>query len=336
MSVDLPSDSRILVYVGLDLIGDAIIKLPFVRALRHAFPDGEIVWLAGKGPSAFRDKMGSLTDGLIDAVIDDAGIGTHAWEVLTRPLGEQSFDLVFDTQRRVLTTLILKRIRSRYFFSAAADFHLSNIKPTRKPYVPPTALGWQLLDLLEMVTGEPITELAPLRIAPDVQKLAMALLPPERRYVALAPGAGGRHKCWPLERYVQLARSLAQARIHPVIFLGPAEEEWHHQLAPAMPTALFPLQNHYVKGYAFRADITVALAARCNVGVANDSGVGHLIGAAGIPLISLFGPTDPAKFAPLTDRLTILRAQSFGGPEMHLIPFQTVLATVSGVMTGQT
>jgi ADP-heptose:LPS heptosyltransferase len=53
-----------------------------------------------------------------------------------------------------------------------------------------------------------------------------------------------------------------------------------------------------------------------------------MLAAAGIPLVSLFGPTDPGKFAPWTERLTVLRAQEFGSAEMAAIPLAAVLAAV--------
>ena len=50
--------TTVLVYVGLDLIGDGLIKLPFVRALRRAYPDAHLTWLAGK-----RRTVGSVRSG---------------------------------------------------------------------------------------------------------------------------------------------------------------------------------------------------------------------------------------------------------------------------------
>ena len=117
-----PVDARVLVYVGLDLMGDGLMKLPFVRALRAAFPEGEIIWLAGKGASAYKTALAPLVQGLITEVIDNADVGSHWMEILGRPLKDQSFDLVIDTQSRMLTTLVLKRIKTRFFISGAADF----------------------------------------------------------------------------------------------------------------------------------------------------------------------------------------------------------------------
>ena len=44
----------LLVYVGLDLLGDALLKLPLLKCLRQIFPNAQITWLAGKGNSIFR------------------------------------------------------------------------------------------------------------------------------------------------------------------------------------------------------------------------------------------------------------------------------------------
>ncbi|MFM7347692.1 MAG: glycosyltransferase family 9 protein, partial [Tagaea sp.] len=148
---------------------------------------------------------------------------------------------------------------------------------------------------------------------------ARALLPEGPAYVALSPGAGGRHKCWPLENYLELGRRLnAQGRV-PVYLLGPGEGEWV-AACRAVPGAILPLQH---AGEVSPA-LTIALAQRCQAAVANDSGGGHMLAAGDVPLVSLFGPTDPAKFAPAARALAILRAQDFGCDGMDAIPLDAV------------
>src|SRR5258707_7187585 len=120
---------RILVYSGLELLGDGVMKLPFVRALRCSFPNARITWLAGKGKTVYAGTLAPLVGDCLDEVIEDAGIGSKASELLRRPLPGRRFDLVIDTQRRVLTSLILRRIRTKSFVSGAADFLLSNPRP---------------------------------------------------------------------------------------------------------------------------------------------------------------------------------------------------------------
>ena len=69
-------------------------------------------------------------------------------------------------------------------------------------------------------------------------------------------------------------------------------------------------------------------ADRLAAAVANDSGTGHLIAAAGTKLVSLFGPTRAAKFAPAAPRLEIVAAQDFGGEAMEAIPLDAVDAAL--------
>jgi ADP-heptose:LPS heptosyltransferase len=323
----IAADARVLVYVGLDRVGDGLIKLPFVRALRAAVPEGELIWLAGKGDSAYRTTLSPLVEGLLDAVVDNADIGVSWTEMLSaRPLASQRFDLVIDTQRRVPTSLILKRIATDRFVSGSADWLLSDVRPPRG-HVSPVRLVEQLLELCALGTGVETGPDAPLNLPIEMLEAAERLLPSQGGaiYVGLAPGAGGKHKCWPLEHFVTTARSIAQAGRIPVFILGPEEAELAEALAAAAPEALFPLQQRAALAIGAPPALTIALAARLNAGVANDSGGGHMLAAAGLPLVSLFGPTDPGKFAPWTPNLTLIRAQTYGGDAMGLIPPTAVL-----------
>ncbi|MFP5344496.1 MAG: glycosyltransferase family 9 protein, partial [Gammaproteobacteria bacterium] len=231
----------ICVYVGLDLVGDGLVKLPFLRALRHAFPDARITWLAGKGPSVYAGPLAPLAANLIDEVIEDAGVGHRAAELLRRPLPDRAFDLVIDTQRRLLTTLILRKLCCRVFISGAAGFLLSDQRP-QLPYRKPAAMIRQMLDLVAVASGRPAEPIAALRLSPAVTDAAARLLPAGPLYVGLAPGAGGRHKCWPLERYVELAQRQTAAGRVPVVLLGPAEAEWAGAFR-AVPGARLALQD---------------------------------------------------------------------------------------------
>ena len=284
--------SSILVYVGLDAVGDGLIKLPFVRALRAAFPQARITWLAGKGHTVYADTMAPLVTGLIDEVVDQADIGSRVGELLRHPLPGRSFDLIIDTQRRLLTTLILKRIRHRRFISATGGFLLSDAKP--KSSARPAAMAAQLMSLVELAGGAPSQAAAPLPRDAATEALAATLLPSGPGYVGLAPGAGGKHKCWPLERFCAVGATITAKGLVPVFLLGPAESEWGTAIRASLPGALLPLQQVERP----TPMLTIALGRRLRAAIANDSGTGHMLAAAEIPLVSLFGPTPPDKFAP--------------------------------------
>src|SRR5690606_12859296 len=234
-----PAPATVLVYVGGDLVGDAVMKLPFVRALRRAWPDAHVTWCAGKHRSAFARELSPLVAGLIDEVVEQAGFDRPLSTALRRPLGGRAFDLVIDTQRGVGTALLLRRVRHRRFISGTAAFLMSDEKP-RRGYVRPAALARQMLDLLELASGKPAETDAPLAIDAAARAAAEAALPPGPVYVGLAPGAGGRHKCWPLENFTALARrQLDQGRV-PVFILGPGEADRVAALRAAVPEARFP------------------------------------------------------------------------------------------------
>jgi ADP-heptose:LPS heptosyltransferase len=328
--IDLPAPKTILVYVGLDRVGDSLLKLPFVRLLRDSFPDAHITWLAGKDTSVYAGVMAPVVEGLLDEVIENAGIGLSLSELLRRPLGGRAFDLVIDTQRVALATLVLYRIRHKNFISPFGNFILSSRKPA-KGYAFPKSMQRQMLDLLELATGKTIETpgVLELELDPALITAADAALPAGPTYIGLSPGAGGRPKCWPLENFVLLAKDQAMAGRTPVFILGPQELEWQAEIAAAVPEALFPLQeNGLGEAHGYAPQLTIALSKRLALSVSNDSGTGHMFAVGGQPLISLFGRTVPEKFTPMTPHLTIIKAQDYGGREMHLIPVDAVKTTV--------
>lgn len=321
----------ILVYSGLELLGDGIMKLPFVRALRRTWPEGRITWLAGKGRTVYSDTLFPLVRDCLDEVIEDAGVGSAARELLRRPLPGRRFDLVIDTQRRVLTTLILRRISASCFVSGSAGFLLSSRRP-RLPYRKPPAMLQQLFDLIEIASGtRPVPDFA-LRLDERWGAQAREMLPAGPVYVGVAPGAGGAHKRWPLDRFVALAQAQLAAGRVPVFLLGPDEADWLAEIRQLLPAALFPLQDEEAGGGAPSPLLAVALAQRLTAAIANDSGTGHLIAAAGCPMVSLFGPTRAEKFAPCASRLEIIEAGAFGGTAMEMIPLPAVSAAVERLL----
>ncbi|MGH6979827.1 MAG: glycosyltransferase family 9 protein, partial [Stellaceae bacterium] len=117
----------------------------------------------------------------------------------------------------------------------------------------------------------------------------------EARVVLLFPGSGSAHKNWPADSFAALAGALAPP-MRALVVLGPAE------------SAIEPV--FIERGIACLRDqplSTVAGLSRLAAGfVGNDSGVSHLAAAAGLPGITIFGPTDPDRWRPL-GRVKVLR-----------------------------
>src|SRR5947209_3377534 len=110
--------------------------------------------------------------------------------------------------------------------------------------------------------------------------------------VALAPGAVGPSKRWPVEYFADLARALC-AQGHSLWVLGgPGEKNIAQRIAQIDPGHMRDLT-----GPDLRNAILALAAAR--VAISNDSGLLHVAAALGTPTIGLFGPTSPWHWAPL-------------------------------------
>tara|TARA_R110002073_G_scaffold78220_1_gene188793 strand:+ start:48810 stop:49835 length:1026 start_codon:yes stop_codon:yes gene_type:complete len=327
MSINRENIRSVLVYVGLDRLGDGLLKLPFARGLRIAFPNAHLTWFAGKETSVYAGVLTPLVADALDDVIEYGGVGLHPSELIKpRPLKGCRFDLVIDTQRIFWTSLSAWRIRHDQFISPAAKFLLSSVKP-KIGYKSPKAMQRQMLDLLEIASG--MTFETPTKLNLDIPQphhdMAADLLPAGPRYIGFAPGSGGRPKCWPLDRYIALAEMAEASGAVPVFLIGPQEEEWATQIKTALPNALLPLQHgNRARAHGYNPLFTIALGTRLSGAVSNDSGIAHMLAVAGTPLIALYGPTVYEKFPPMTDAITVIRAETYGSREMTAIPLDDV------------
>jgi heptosyltransferase-1 len=115
----------------------------------------------------------------------------------------------------------------------------------------------------------------------------------------MAPGAGWGAKQWPAERFGAVAQALAKHNLKTLVNTAPGEEA----LAQAVATAS--------GGNAFAINCTVgqllALTRRARISLGGDTGPMHLAAALGIPVVALFGPTDPARTGPFSARAITLR-----------------------------
>ncbi|HEX8983402.1 MAG TPA: glycosyltransferase family 9 protein [Ktedonobacterales bacterium] len=122
--------------------------------------------------------------------------------------------------------------------------------------------------------------------------------------VALHPGSGSQKKRWPADQFAQVARLAHDAGYMLLLLAGEADT-----LALAeTQAALAQLDLAPVVARGLRVGVLAATLARCAGYIGNDSGVSHLAALAGVPTVAVFGPTDPARWAPIGPRTTAIRA----------------------------
>ena len=108
----------------------------------------------------------------------------------------------------------------------------------------------------------------------------------------LHPGSGGQDKCWPIEHFEELARLLRSQGAAPVFMVGPVELDVHG------PPMIRRLQNQAPVVCEESVEKAAGAVVAGDTFVGNDAGMTHLAGAAGVPTIVVFGPTDPAVWHP--------------------------------------
>ncbi|MEY3260554.1 MAG: hypothetical protein RIT46_1383, partial [Pseudomonadota bacterium] len=166
----------VMIYSMGEVIGDGLIKLPFIAALRRAYPQAHIVWCAAKGETVYSGPLRAVVEGLIDEVLTEGVLGAGLFDLVQpKPFGGRRFDLVIDTQDNPRRSLVAKRAAGR-FISGAADFRLSDAKPPAGTAQPDAVID-RLTQLLSLATGQP-TSLAPINLAgARAGQAALALLP---------------------------------------------------------------------------------------------------------------------------------------------------------------
>lgn len=147
---------------------------------------------------------------------------------------------------------------------------------------------------------------------------------PDAATALIHAGSGGAAKCWPVERYIELADRLSM----PVAWmLGPAEMERDARRFDAVR------RRSALRGERLIVEEDLAAASEAitlhRLYIGNDAGMTHVAAALGVPTLAVFGPTDPAVWRPLGEHVAAVRASTPGG--LAALRVDTVLAAVASL-----
>jgi ADP-heptose:LPS heptosyltransferase len=317
----------IAVLVDREGLGDVMLKAPFLRALRRAFPQHEVWWIATH-QSSMEDECRPLFARDVARVITHAGLDGPVRPLLQRLRALPPFERVFDARTKIATVALARfALAHRGFYCCLPGYILCDgHAPAGRRR--PRHIAERMLSLVPCATGQPADASGRLEASPQSQAVARERLPDGPTYVGIAPGSRQADKNWPLQNYAEAARALLARAVTSVFLLGPQEGDVAAAIAAQAPGAIV-LRADPAAAPGAALDLLIAEGQRCSALLANDNGVGHLLGAAGLPVISLFGPTDPARWAPVAPANAILKASDFGGgPAIEAIPVGTVVEAV--------
>lgn len=284
--------NRILVIRG-GAIGDFVLTLPAIRLLRDRFPAAQIEILGARPIIAlaekrfYADAVRSLESGtLAPFFAKEAALPAQLTAYFS------GFDLIlsylFDPEEVFQDNV--KRCGSKMFIAGPA-------KPGGHGHA-----AFQLarpLGQLGLHLKDPAA-----RIYPNEADRAFArnfLGPSRKPLVAFHPGSGSKTKNWPIEKWASLGEQLFSADRTILVVAGEADEE----RLLALETAWKGEPVRFAKNLALPH---LAAVFEGSIFVGHDSGISHIAAAAGARSILLFGPTDPAVWAPANGNVTVLRA----------------------------
>jgi heptosyltransferase-1 len=120
-----------------------------------------------------------------------------------------------------------------------------------------------------------------------------------RDFAILNPGAGWGAKRWPAERYGRVAKALGNEGVRSILNCGPGEEALAREADAASEGAATPIECSITE--------LIALTRRARLFIGGDTGPMHLAAALRVPVVAIFGPTDPARNGPYGTRSIVLR-----------------------------
>jgi len=304
MPIAQMTDPRFLL-IRLGSLGDIIHALPAASALRDTFPGARIDWLVDQ-------KWLRLLEGNPDIsnVISLNRKSAEDLAATVRNLRSAKYDRAIDFQALYKSAILSfasgapRRIGFQSSYAReglAALFYTDRLNPRGPHKIDHN------MTLAEHAGARESKLRFPLKIDPqDDETISRAL---QQNHVGdffvMSPGGGWRSKCWPPQRYGELHQKLAEGfGWSGILNFGPGEEDLSREViqaagkSPPSPISLGlgPL---------------ISLLRRAKFVISADTGPLHLAAALGVPVVGLFGPTDPSRNGPFSPEDVVVRNPRF-------------------------
>lgn len=312
-----------LLIVRLSAMGDVIHTLPAAQALRMAFPNAMIAWLVEErwaellcAPGTRRRGNRSAQKPLVDWVHT---VDLKGWRksLFTLPTLERvarewndiraaHYDLAVDLQGAIRSAVLARLSGAPVVWGASQPREWpASLWYTHQAILRGTHVVEQNLSVVEALVGRrlstnhvelPRDPRAERAIDDRLAELGLT------NFALISPGAGWGAKRWPAERYGRVAAALAKSGVQSIVNYGPGEVGLAREVEDASQKAAKRLQCSISE--------LIALTRRAKLFIGGDTGPLHLAAVLQIPIVAIFGPTDPARNGPYGTRSVVLRSQA--------------------------
>jgi heptosyltransferase-2 len=283
-------------------IGDAVMSLPVLAGLRRLFPLAEITVLAAPRVA----PLFAAQPGVVEVIHYPSGRGK--WQILWEMRGRFDLALALPNSMESALGLWLLGVPSRVGYNTDSRrlFLKEAVSGHRKLAGLHTV--FYFLGLLKALGGVAAFTPPTLYLEPEEETRGARFLeecghPGQGPWVGLSPGAAyGPAKRWPPERFAALGQELLREFDARLILLGGKEER----------TVANQVKEHLPGGVIDLVGLTslreaLGVLSQLQLLVTNDSGLMHAAAALSVPVVALFGSTDPESTGPFTSRATVIR-----------------------------
>lgn len=311
---------RRLLIVRLGSMGDILHTLPAATALRKALPEATLGWVVEERWAELLCTLAEPRSGprsprrpLVDQVhtVDTrkwrgSVFSPQTWERVGASLSElraPRYEVAVDFQGAVRSALLTRWSKAPVCYGAKQPReNVASMFYTRQVMTSGDHVVEQNLSLAEAVAEQQL-EVPAVELPHDqtAEKHCDDWLKREglSGFVVLNPGAGWGAKQWPAERFGFVAKQLAADGFRSLVNFGPGEEK----LAEAVEVA----SAGAAEAVGCTLTELISLSRRASLFIGGDTGPMHLAAALGIPVVAIFGPTNPARNGPFGTQSVVLR-----------------------------
>jgi heptosyltransferase-1 len=311
---------RSLLIVRLGSMGDIIHTLPAATALRRVFPEVNLGWVVEErwaellctlpeprsGPRSPRRPLVDQVHTVNTKAWRRSLFSTQTWEQIAAGLSElraQRYDVAVDFQGAARSAMVARWSGAHVVYGFAQPReNIATMFYARQVIGRGGHIVEQNLSLAEAVAREPLSMPKvefPHAVAVEKQSENRSQ-PGVYDFALLNPGAGWGAKQWPAERYGEVARRLAEDGVKSLINFGPGED--------ALMRAVESASKGAATGVFSSLTELIDLTRRARLFIGGDTGPMHLAAALGVPVVAIFGPTNPARNGPFGTRSIVLRS----------------------------
>lgn len=303
-------DPQNILIINFGQIGDVILSLPALKAVRERFPKAKITAMIGKSGAEIVEICGFADDKItVDRVrLRDGRKPDSIKEVLqiVKDVRRRKFDFIIDLHSLYETNLLgyLSGAKHRLYTNRenrSLDF-LASFEP--KP--PREDKKRHLTDHYLSVLKPLGVENAPrfVRIEPrekDLKKIEPLFAEfQNKKLVGLFPGAGNASRRWNLAKFAESAKALAaDEKLRTIVFLGPEEAGLRGEIEEKFPP------NAKIVDKLSLLEFVAALS-KLSVLISNDTGAIHLGALVGTPIVLVMDKRAPTTYLPLTEKISVV------------------------------